>query len=211
MSGLFQYSIIQYYKLNKALHRFTSTGWKECYCQFTGGGDIFIPGEQETMVINQLNEEAMLKLSPRDDETCISGFVIEGFELHHLQHQLFADTVLTSIISFVKEGKYSEATTLDVKRISGYGIAYTGSGLRFYKVEIKFDNPMKFQLQHHPLAYAAAVYCDFTLDYCLESLTLYYPKANKVAQTHNDKQTAVRRTPKYLLSIPNNVIIVLLY
>ena len=61
-----------------------------------------------------------------------------------------------------------------MKKLSGYGIAFTGSGyFGFYKLKIKFVQPMKFVPEIHlamrPKAFTA-LHVHFALDYFLRNL-----------------------------------------
>lgn len=158
--------------------RVNDFGSREGYCEFTGGGDVFVHAtiQKETLVITKGLDEVDPSLSPIEDGTCLSGVTIEGkkcdVDLNHLKYQLFANITLASITTFVKriqQNDYNEATFQDIEQISGYGVAYTGAGhFGFYKMHIRFGEPVKFvtKIELKERSKVSAASCvDFSLDY----------------------------------------------
>ena len=153
------------------LRRIVTPGITDHYCQFTGGGDIYLEKLTESLVIYSGPES-----SPTEDTETVSGLIIETKKVdcsdESLRCQLFANTILTCITTFLnkcKEKKCNAAFIKDVKQISGYGVAYTGMGcVGFYKLQIKFDEVMEFE-EKIPLAQYrqpdSAAIVDFAIDY----------------------------------------------
>lgn len=119
------------------------------------------------LIFNGPDEDWDLSLSPRDNENyeSISCFTSEGKKTDYnksLKYQLFANTVLTSVIGFVEHiNEYNEAAIQDVEQISGYGLAYTGVGfVGFYKLQVKFGKPMEFVTKIE-LSSISSVLCRF--------------------------------------------------
>lgn len=120
-------------------------------------------------------------LSPTEDTETISWLIIEGKKSdctdESLLYQLIANTILACITTFVKncKQKYDAAFIKNVTKISGYGVPYTGMGCAgFYKLEIKFDNPIQFQAKF-PIAqrlqpHSAAI-VNYALDYFMGKIT----------------------------------------
>ena len=147
------------------------------YCQFSGGGDILIFSEVETLVVQgtgEDDEEEHGGLSPISDGTSASTTIsIEGkksdYSYNKLKHQLFANVVRASIIKFIdKMKKFNETSIEMVKKITGYGISYTGVGhIGFYKLEMTFNENTtvitKLPLSQRPQQYAATI-MDHLLD-----------------------------------------------
>jgi len=88
----------------------------ENYCEFCGGGDIYIEKRNTgaPLVVfsgekffsgEELNDEEKGVPSPRNDDNVI-GLTIKGkkdsCDTNSLLYQLFANTILTSIPSFIK-------------------------------------------------------------------------------------------------------------
>ena len=80
-------------------------GFTHGYCQFTGGGDIYLDAKQETLVVSK-GCEGDGSTTPIDDGTSISTISIEGgkgdYDIEQLKYQLLTNTVLISVTSFVK-------------------------------------------------------------------------------------------------------------
>lgn len=124
------------------------------------------------MIIISEEEARDLQLSPPGGAT--SSYIIEGkkgeCDTDKLKYQLFANTVLTTVDNFVSQmDAYDEAYIQGVEKVSGYGVALTGMGfVGFYKVLMKFGEPMKFitkvRLNQRPQLSAACL-VDFSLDY----------------------------------------------
>ena len=159
-------------------------GLRQGFCQFTGGGNLFIESQNgNALLLFTGQNEQDISLSPRsDDEIC--GITIEGkkrdYDTDDLIHQLFANSILTIVSSFTQHiNDYSEEFLVKIEKLSGYSIAYTGSGyFGFYKLIIDFGNPMEFvkkvPLNDYLRPYAAS-YVDFALDY-------FFGKLNQTQQ-----------------------------
>ena len=80
-----------------------------------------------------------------------------------LKHQLWANMVNASVTKFIERiPQFDEQDILKVNKITGYDIAYTGSGdVAFYKLEMKFGDVTKIitkvQIGQHPRLNAAAL------------------------------------------------------
>ena len=111
--------------------------------------------------VDDLDNEEQSVPSPKNDEDVI-GLAIEGKRESHnhysLQYQLFTNIILTcvsTVIKHIKNNQYSEDFIVEVNKLSGYGIAFTGYGhFGFYKLSIHFGQPMEFvtkiPLKVHP-------------------------------------------------------------
>jgi len=149
----------------------------EGYCQFSGGGDIFLDvKQQEILVVNRLIEgddvEGFYLI--HDGTSLATTMSIEGkrgdFDYEKLKYRLFANIMRTSITKFVNEIQdYDEAAIQKVTQITGYGIPFIGFGnIGFYKLQIEFGKQTKFitkiQLNQYPQPYAAGL-IDYLLEY----------------------------------------------
>ena len=180
-------TILNYYKLKKEnpdiqIRRISNPGITDHYCQFIGGGDIFLEKPGESLVIYSgpdLSKD--VTLSPTEDTETISCLTIEGkksdFTDESLLNQLIANTILTCITTFLKNcnQKYNASFIKDVTQISGYGVSYTGiESVGFYKLEIKFDKPIQFQakfpLAEHQKPHSPAI-VDYALDFFMGKIT----------------------------------------
>lgn len=154
------------------------------YCQFSGGGDILVHAELETLVVKGVTTKDDEGLSPIYDGTSASTTIsIEGkksdnYSYEKLRYQLFANVILASITKFIdKMEKFDETTVEMVERITGYGIICTGIGdFGFYKLEMTFGKQTKlitrFELSQRPQPYTAAL-VDHVLDYFFKKLNQY--------------------------------------
>ena len=163
------------------VRRINNPGITDHYCQFTGGGDLYLEKLTESLVIYsgpELSEG--LTLSPTEDTETISGLT-KGKRIdcadESLRCQLCANIILTCITTFVNKckEKYDASFIKDVTQISGYGVAITGIGsVGFYKLKIKFDELMqfetKFPLAQHCQPESAAI-VDYALDYFMGKVT----------------------------------------
>jgi len=83
------------------------------YCQFTGGGDIYIDNKDVCMVITNQTDDQQEdpSLSPNYDTDHIAAFMVEGKKSHaeitKLKYQLFADTILNCVNNFANRCKES--------------------------------------------------------------------------------------------------------
>ena len=153
----------------------------EGYCQFSGGGDICIGAThtQGSLVVS------VSQIEGNDDDGGVSPIypdtflpntlLIEGKRTDNpsnkLQHQTWANIMLSSVTKFIEEVKehFDESDIENVKTITGYGILYTGNGdTAFYKLEMEFGKVTKFitkiQLSERPKPSAAAL-VDYILGY----------------------------------------------
>lgn len=183
-------TINEFYQLSKEnapakIFKITNPGLREGFCQFTGGGDLFIENckNGNAMLLFTGQNEQDPSISPRTDDV-ITGVTIEGkkgdCDSDDLTYQLFANTILTSISSFTQQiNEYSEEFLENMEKLSGYSVAYTGSGyFGFYKLKIRFGCPMEFvekvSLNQRPQPSAASC-VDFALDY-------FFGKLNQIRQ-----------------------------
>jgi len=148
MSCLLQSIIKQYGDKNAKVEKVNATDITQHYCQFSGGGDICIHGVNlETLVVNgDIDHDELLDLSPIHSGTSTSTTLsIEGKRgdfAHKLKHQLWANMVIACIMKFINTiPHFNERSILEVDTITGYGMAYTGTGcIGFYKLNIKFGD-----------------------------------------------------------------------
>ena len=120
------------------VRRFKHPGLRDGYCQFTGGGDVYIDNQEMSMIITNHQEDP--SVSPRNDSDHMSG-TVEGkksdVEITKLKYQLFANTIVNCVTSFTTrcKEKYDEDFIRRVNQLIGYGVAYSGAGhAGFYKL-----------------------------------------------------------------------------
>ena len=148
-------------------------GDRSKYCEFTGGGDIYLQRKGKTLVIcNTLEQD--LSLSPVHETESISSLVIEGklSKKDALTHQLIANTILCCVEQFVMECKNKEHDETFLKKmtmLSGYGVPYTGEGyFGFYRLTVEFNKQTTFRAMVQPGIYdrpISAAYVDYALEY----------------------------------------------
>ena len=167
------YDALLLYSTKYSVEKIDKPGNTECFCRFTGGGDIFISMETESLVISNVDDGSQSSQqqddgphsaqrqdddspyfshpSPKESTHHMSGFTVEGKKTEatsrDLKYQLFADMVLNCVDNFVTNciNKYDEAFIRNVECVVGYGAPYTGSGhIGFYKLELKFGHTTKF-------------------------------------------------------------------
>ena len=157
------YDTLLLYSTKYSVEKIDKPGNTECFCRFTGGGDIFISMETESLVISNVDDGSHSSKqqddgspyfshpSPIESTHHMSGFTVEGKKTEatsrDLKYQLFADMVLNCVDNFVTNciNKYDEAFIRNVECVVGYGAPYTGSGhIGFYKLELKFGHTTKF-------------------------------------------------------------------
>ena len=126
----------------KLVTKIVNPGNTDHYCQFSGGGDIYIENLKESLVIYsgpELSKDGTL--TPGGDTESAS---IEGDYTHQsLRDQLLANSILACTSTFLKECQmeYDSAFIKNVTQISGYSVAYTGMGsVGFYKLSINLMN-----------------------------------------------------------------------
>ena len=181
-------AIQNYYKLNQndsmaEITKIENPGFKHHYCQFSGGGDIYIQSTIPVVILSQPVKEGEqdLSLSPKNELEHISTMVIEGKKMdcnsEAIRNQLFANIILLCVTSFIdnlEKRKCCESFIRKMDQLSAYGIAYTGRGhIGFYKLQMKFFRPMEFvtkvKLALRPQP-SAACYVDYVLDYFFKEL-----------------------------------------
>ena len=169
------------------------------YCQFSGGGDLCLYSNSQTLVVKGLTDENDEKnddggLSPIYNGDSISTTIsIEGkrgeCSYEKLTYQLYANVVLASVTKFIdKLQSYNEEDIETVDKIQGYGIIYTGFGdVGFYKLRMTFGQPTtlttKCKLAQLPQPYAAGL-VDHLLDYYFKKLEQYLS-----SRIHDDRIT----------------------
>lgn len=144
------------------------------YCEFTGGGDIYLQRNGKSLVICNTREED-LSLSPVHETESVSSLVIEGKLLSKkrtLTHQLIANTILCCVEQFVngcKNKEHNETFLKKMMTLSGYGVPYTGEGyVGFYKLTMEFNKQTTFRAIVEPGIYdrsTSAAYVDYALEY----------------------------------------------
>ena len=144
-----QAAIVKHYNGEYDIEKVDTPRETDHFCQFSGGGDLCIYDLQKPLVVQgsiaeQDDEELDCKLSPVRKGTCKSTLSIEGkkdgCDHDKLQHQLWANMVITSVTKFINRiPSFSEENILAVENFTGYGIAYTGCGdFGFFKLEMEF-------------------------------------------------------------------------
>ena len=167
------------------VEKVNSTDVTQHYCQFSGGGDICIHGDNlETLVvdgdIDGITNDERLDLSPIHSGTSTSTIEWKrgNFALRKLKHQLWANMITASIMKFISTIPHlNERGILEVDTIIGYGMAYTGIGcIGFYELNMKFGGQTeiisKLDISQQPQQYAAA-FADFILDYYYDRLVQF--------------------------------------
>ena len=112
-------------KADAMIRRIKNPGFTHGYCQFSGGGDIYINSKlpSQCMVICHSNEE-----TEDQDFIGVSTFKkIDGGN-KQLKYQLYANTILACVETFVEHLPEYDKPIKEIQQISGYGIAITGLG-----------------------------------------------------------------------------------
>ena len=137
------------------------SGNRNCYCQFTGGGDIHVQskGKGKSLVI----------CNTQPDEDDLSKSDIDPSDL---SNKLLANTILCCVAQFVtncQDKGYSAEFLRTVTQLSGYSVAYTGMGhVGFYKLNMNFNKPMDFVAKIKPGVHykpLSATYVDYAMEY----------------------------------------------
>jgi len=161
------------------VHQINNPGNTDHYCQFSGGGDLFITKKASSIVIchHDAVHSSQSHRSPIHEDEHMSGLTVvkkSDAIIDSLKYQLFANTVLNSVGNFIyrcKNEKYDEAFFQKVDKILGYGVAYTGMGqYGLYKLELQFGHAIKFVTKHKLRHYSqptSAAFMDAALDYFL--------------------------------------------
>ena len=177
-------TIRNHYQLDRADSEFkvakvsSGRGNRECYCEYTGGGDIYVRKKGQGSTLSIVNLEN-LATTPSSSTESIPGLIIEGnHEKDKLTQQLICNTILCCVTQFIKQCKENQISSEFVrkmKKLSGYSIAITGMGyFGFYKLTMEFGTRPILTAKYEPVVRAkpvSAALVDQALDYFFKEVS----------------------------------------
>ena len=155
------------------------------YCEFTGGGDIYIENVEGPLVFKSPDDDddEAANLSPTKSGTQkLAQLSMEGkrgiVDVSAVIGQLWANMMLICVHRFVQScdpelGKcFSKEDLISIQQLTGYGIFCSGDGtIGAYKLEIAFNGKNTMIEKIKPTTYSrirAAKLMDYMLEYYTE-------------------------------------------
>ena len=131
----------------------SGSGNRDCFCEYTGGGDIYIHKVKGASLSIMDIDLAVPCPNPTESLTTLN---IEGkkadFDDSKLANQLKANTILCCVTQFVRECREKQVTWQFLKkleRLSGYGVGITGMGhFDFIKLVMDFKEGSYYFCKH---------------------------------------------------------------